>query len=429
MNHKRRIGLYLSAPVVLRNPNYVPVLQDKLGLNLVILGFSGEVTPEIKAFSPFDGFPLSDENLRDLVATHLDGQTVDTTEYDHVRASIGPSVRAQGDDTEFREAIRTLKACGVEVWICGGSWTERRLMFCPCEERTNQWYEALYCYWANQYGVDGVDITHARYPMGSMPRGLGACSCARCSRVADRMNYSMGRMQAGLLNVVEQVRRLDADLLRLALRHGLGLFDFLQMVGMDGAVIDWFRFRSEVMTRNLTRFRLAVREAAGPDILFGSDTYPASLSLYVGHNHTEWARFSDFASPLVSHIPAFVTNTLIEWARYVRSVNPALSETDALRLIYRLTGYDGVGLPETIADYHLEDASLFVRSVPVKDVVLQDVVKARLYLPPAIPSYPIIQGEGWPKETIDAIVEGIYQAGHDGVIFQGTGALVDYTIH
>ena len=302
-------------------------------------------------------------------------------------------------------------------------------MFCPCEERTNRWYEALYCYWATQYGVNGVDITHARYPMGSILRGLGACSCSRCSRAADRMNYSMGGMQAGLLNVVEQARTLNPHLLSLALRRGLGLFDFFQIIGMDDAFTNWFRFRSELMTRNLTRFRLAVREAAGPDIVFGSDTYPASLSLYVGHNHTEWARFSDFASPLVSHIPAFVTNTLTGWARYVCSVNPALSETDALRLIYQLTGYDGIGLPETIADYYSEDQDRMFQTIPVKDLVLHDIVKARLYLPANIPSYPIIHGEGWPKEAIDGIVEGIYQAGHDGVIFQGTGALVDYRVH
>ena len=40
MEKKRRVGVYLSASVVLDNPDYVEVLRDEIGLNLAVLGAS-----------------------------------------------------------------------------------------------------------------------------------------------------------------------------------------------------------------------------------------------------------------------------------------------------------------------------------------------------------------------------------------------------
>ncbi|MBI4551463.1 MAG: hypothetical protein HY710_04295, partial [Candidatus Latescibacteria bacterium] len=225
-----------------------------------------------------------------------------------------------------------------------------------------------------------------------------------------------------------RLQSLNARLLTTACRQGMGPFDFLQLLGGQSGLIDWFRFRTELLTRNLKRFHREVHRAAGPDIIFGTDTHPASLSLFVGHNHADWAEFSDFASPLVSHIPAFVVNTLIVWARFLQEANPGLRETDALSIIYRLVGYDGLGLPDTIDAYHLDDQDRLFRSIPVKDLVMQDLIKARLYLPTEIPSYPIIHGEGWPREAILGIMTGAEEVGHDGLIFQGTRELVDFEI-
>jgi hypothetical protein len=426
--HPRRVGIYLTAEIILRNPDYVNALRDRLGLNLVIIGFSGQLSKAMLAMSPFDGVPLSDACLHSLVGTHLDGQPVDTTEFELVRRSVGPSVRTGGDDAGFREAIQRVHDVGLEVWIGGGSWTERRLMLCPSQEPVNRWYEALNIYWATQYGIEGVNITHARYPMGSFPRGIGSCVCQECTRTAAEMGYDMDEMKAALHGTLERLRNMDARLLATACQQGLGLFDFIQMGRMSPGVLDWFRFRAAVVGRNLRRFRRAVRAAAGPGVVFGTDTHPVSLSIFVGHNHAEWATFSDFASPLVSHVPAFVVNTVVEWARIIQRVNPGLSETDALRLVYRFLGYDGLGLPKTIGGYCLEDQARMFRRIPLEDLVMHDLIKARLSLPQSIPSYPVIHGEGWPRKSILGIMAGADEAGHDGIILQGTGELVSYKL-
>ena len=114
----------------------------------------------------------------------------------------------------------------------------------------------------------------------------------------------------------------------------------------------------------------------------------------MGHNHAAWGTFSDFASPLVSHISVFVCDTLMVWARFLRELQPALSEAEALQAVYRFVGYDEVGLPASIAGYELDHPERLAHVLPLEDLILCDLIKARLWLSPELPSYPIIHGTG-----------------------------------
>jgi hypothetical protein len=423
---KKRTGIYLTTQQILDNPDYVRVLRDRIGLDLAILGFSGEAAPRVLAQSPFDGVPLSDACLHSLVVRHLDGGPVDPREFDWARQSVGPALRAGGSDAQFRRAVDSLRRTGVEIWIGAGAWTERRLMFCPSHPGVNGWFEALYVDLATRYGADGLDITHARYPMCSFPRGLFSCTCARCAAAAAALGYDLEEMKDALRAGLDRLRTVDTRLLGQVCRLGAGPFDFLQLLGIRPGVVDWFRFRAELLKQNLRRFHRAVHQAAGPGFVFGTDTHPASLSLFVGHHHPDWAEFSDFASPLVSHISAFVCDTFAVWARFLQQLKPGLEETDALQGVYRFAGYDGMGLPDTIAGFDPEHPARLACLIPLEALVMRDLLKARLYLPAGLPSYPIIHGTGWPRPAIEAIVRGAADAGHDGIIWQGTDELVDF---
>ena len=208
MARKRRTGIYLTAGQILANPDYVQVLCDEIGLNLVVLSFSGELSQDVLDCSPFDGVPLSDACLHSLLIRHLDGDPVDPLEFDQVRASVGPSVHAGGDEQTFCRALDALRAAGVEVWMGASSWTHRRLMFCPSNEEVNAWYAALYTHLATQYDVDGLDVTHARYPMGSFPRGLFSCTCDACAAEAEARGFAQGGNRRWIaLDVFELSRR------------------------------------------------------------------------------------------------------------------------------------------------------------------------------------------------------------------------------
>ncbi|HXF64820.1 MAG TPA: hypothetical protein VNK95_24550, partial [Caldilineaceae bacterium] len=428
------IGIYLTPATILQNPGYLETLRDQLGLNLLVLIYTGELPQSVLDASPFDGVPPSPDRVRALISRHLDGNP-STAKFDNAMKSVGPHVAAGGDDDELRQAIDAAKRAGLEIWFMGGAWTASDydvLMYCPSKEENNRWYEAVYTYLATGYGVDGVDITHARYPMTSYPRGLLLCTCDDCARAAAELGYDMAAIQADLHHAIDRLQRLD---MRRFVEFGcrdMGPFDYLQILGMRRGVIDWFKFRAELLARNLKRFRDAVHRAAGDDFIFGNDTYPASFSMLAGHNHSRWSEFSDFASPLLSHVDIFPMRTLTVSAQYLRSLHAGLSEADALGLVYRFFGYDGLKMPSTIADFALGEPDCEFRNIPLRELMRLDLAKARFYLPPDIPSYPIIQGGGaphpWPKPIIEQIIADILELGHDGYIFQGASSLVDFQL-
>ena len=135
-------GIYLTTKVVLEHPDYVTRLRDEIGLNTVVLGFTGEMSDEVKRLSPYGDKMPSDEELEGLILRHFDGRPVDPREYEQAKALCGPGVSASGDDATFRKVVDQLKDEGLDVWTYGGAWTIRRLMFCPSHPDTRDWIEA-----------------------------------------------------------------------------------------------------------------------------------------------------------------------------------------------------------------------------------------------------------------------------------------------
>ena len=405
------IGIYLGAKDVLRNPGYLEALRDRLGLNLVILGFSGEIPGTVRAQSPFGTHPVSEERLHELLCRHVDELPSYGTPrpgvLDTQTLCIGPNVAEQGSDAELRAAIAVARKAGVRVWLLSGGWTVddfNVLMYCPSEGATLNWFESLYTHLATDYGVDGLDITHARYIMTSRSRGLGLCACARCARTAAQHGHDMGQMIADLRDAVVRVRRANPKHLVEVAGHSLGPMDLLQFLGLRPGVLQWFELRCRLMEHNMASLRDAVHRSAGPAFVFGTDTYPASLSVLAGHNHRRFGEFSDFASPLLSHVDLFPMETMVVWGQWLMARQPEICESDALRIACRLAGYDALDMPDTIADFGFGGRPLTPdwrgeddcewRHNPLRAMLRLDMAKARLYLPDDLPSYPIIQGGG-----------------------------------
>lgn len=442
---KRRVGIYLGASDILENPGYLETLRERLGLNMVIISFCGQLSEAVLKFNPYDGQPPTDDCVRSLICRRIDGKLC-SEDFSSAYRSTGPSVgrHSAADERLMRRAIDEAHRVGLEVWLlseawAAGDWAE--LMYCPSNPKVNRWYEAVYTHIATHYGVEGLDITHARYPMTSHPRAMFICGCDECAKTAAAMGYDMAQMKADIWDALKRLREADGKRLAVVCAEGMGPFDYMQLLGMKEGVIQWFKFRANVLADQFARFHTAVHAAAGEQFIFGTDTYPASLSIYAGHNHARWNEFSDFASPLLSHVDIFPMHTMIVWARFLQSLWPDVSESEALRVIYRLVGYDTLAMPINYTDYALGsdpgpawrgEPDCEWRHVPLRDLLRLDMAKARLYLPAGIPSYPIIQGGGaphdWPREIIAQVMADADALGHNGVIFQGTTSLVDYKL-
>ncbi len=242
----------------------------------------------------------------------------------------------------------------------------------------------------------------------------------------------METMVADIQDAYVRLKKTSSTRLVEVARSGLGVFDLFQLLGLQPGVVDWFRFRAELLEKNLTRFRAAVHNVGGEDFVFGTDTYPASLSMLVGHNHARWAQFSDFASPLLSHVDIFPMMTLTRWAEFLQATCFDLAEAEALEIVYRIAGYGQLGLPGSVKDFALGEPDCEFRNIPLEDIVTLDMQKARLYLPDGIPSYPILQGGGaphdWPIDIVKRLHASALAGGHNGVIYQGTKLLVDFDL-
>jgi hypothetical protein len=434
MTKSARVGLYLDPEIIVRNPGYLEALRDRIGLNWVILTFSGELPPEVLAHSPYDSVPPSPERVRELIAYHLDGQPC-TDDLAVALRGVGPHVSASTPqkDADMRQAIAMCHAAGLDVWFMAGMYTAHEsLMFCPSNKENERWYEAYYTHLATAYGVQGIDITHARFPKTSLPRGIFLCACAACTQAATELGYDMEAMRSDIADALTRLKQLSPKQLTTLATSTLGPLDALHFVGLRPGLLDWFRFRAELVARNMKHFHTVVLRAAGPDFIFGADNYPASLSLFAGHDQTRWGEFSDFASPLLSHVDAFPMKTWAAWAQQFQAWFPQLAEAEALQLAYRLGGYADLDLPHNLADFALGEPDSEYRHMPLREIVRSDMAKAKLYLPEGLPAYPIIQGGGapwdWPLLIVQQLMADAMELGYDGYIFQGTRVLMAYDL-
>jgi hypothetical protein len=434
MTKSARVGLYLDPEIIVRNPGYLEALRDRIGLNWVILTFNGKLPPEVLAHSPYDSVPPSPARVRELIAYHLDGQPC-TDDLDVALRSVGPHVSASTPqkDAEMRQAIAMCHAAGLDVWFMAGMYTAyESLMFCPSNKENECWYDAYYTHLATAYGVQGIDITHARFPKTSLPRGIFLCACAACTKAATELGYDMGAMRSDIAHALTRLKQLTPKQLTTLATTTLGSLDALHFVGLRPGLLDWFRFRADLIARNMKHFHTVVHQAAGPHFIFGADNYPASLSLFAGHDQTRWGEFSDFASPLLSHVDAFPMKTWAAWARQFQAWFPQLPEAEALQLAYRLGGYVDLDLPDNLADFALGEPDSEYRHMPLREIVRSDMAKAKLYLPEGLPAYPIIQGGGapwdWPLPIVQQLMADALELGYAGYIFQGTRVLMEYDL-
>ena len=416
----------MSVSVVNEDPGYLDALQQKIGLtHLLLSGHPVRLSSDTLALNPYAGAADPRDVVKDLVCRGFDGEIPGNLDEARTgQGGRGPSV-AFGDDSGLRRAIDVARARGLTAWYVGGAWTANSLMFCPSKERVNAWLEAVYADVARSYEVAAIDVTHARYPKFDFVESLFQCACPDCARSAADLGYDLPGMVDALRRMVERLGRISADKLAAAARGSAGYFDLLQVLPEAAALGPWLSFRCDLLARNLRRFHQAVH-ATGRPVLFASDTYPPALAALVGHRYGEWASHSDFSSPLLSHIFAFITRGFASWTRFLQARISGLSESDALTALYGLTGYDGLGMPDTIEALGLDWPDGEFRHVPIVGLMERDLEKSRRYLSPGLPSYPIIQGGVWPAEVVRGLIAAADRLGHDGIIFQGSGSLFAY---
>lgn len=422
------VGLYADPATVAADPASLDTAQREIGLNRVIFGGPFNFSPETRALNPV---------IKDPQHT-------------------APGLGLTDDDSTLRRAIDEAHRRGIKVWgIISTYWAGaenapdlmardlngRRMdefqrfpfaheqasyTFCPNDEQVNAWFEAALVEMATGYAFDGFALTHFRFSHAAFFQELLACGCPVCREAANRSGYDFDRMKSAVLGSVNALQHAPCQLLHRAAALNLGFTDLLQALGQDGGgVIDWLNFRADSITHNLRRFHIAVRKVAGPDFAFGSDVYYPALAMLVGHRYRDFAATCEHILPLLPHVEIHCLDVLASFAQLLTQWVDGLCEHDALQLVYQLFGFDGLNLPTSIAGLHMgnpPDAE--PQLAALGDLVTSELYKARLLSGDKVKSYPVLKGAIWPDETVHRLIGAVRDAGHNGVVLQGTSALM-----
>ena len=200
----------------------------------------------------------------------------------------------------------------------------------------------------------------------------------------------------------------------LALVEGkAGFWDFVRWLGDDEVVLEWLECRALLLSGQMEGFRRAVGDAAGEDKVFGSDVFPPSIALLGGHLYEAWEKGADYLTGGSSFggvvgWATTVTNLATEWAPALCRTVAGLTEEEALRLIYRLFGYDDLDLPLSVEEIRKGP-------LPLEDMFAREMARLKGGTSGAIPLYPPVSAQGTP-ERVRKLCAAVADNGCDGAM-------------
>lgn len=226
------------------------------------------------------------------------------------------------------------------------------------------------------------------------------------------MGYDFEAMKRGMIRLRQRLRAMDGAGLKRALDTGPGFFDVLTALGHDTQVLSWLKFRCDLLTARMRQFREAV-EGTGRKIEFGTDCFPPTFALLGGHDYPEWERVVSFISGGFGGIVGWggVGPQLFgSWTRKLCGQTGSPRESDVLSLLYRLFGYDGLGLPRNLVELE--------KGGHASVIAMHEVLKMGAQKSGEVGSYPPL-GLNGEADDVRRICEAVAESGHQGVIASG----------
>jgi hypothetical protein len=183
--------------------------------------------------------------------------------------------------------------------------------------------------------------------------------------VAAKLGYDSDALRRAPKQLERRLRELsDRDVERDA---SGGVFGGLGLIGYDGAVVDWLRFRMDVLTGFVERVKEHLRGLGTPRTL-GMGPRTASFAPLAGYDFARLGRVLDYFMPKHYFWHRGYDGMYGTWSRSVRALstwNPGLSEAGAFRAVRALWGVDvpgveslsalGDGFPPSFFSHYVPD--------------------------------------------------------------------------
>ena len=348
---------------------------------------------------------------------------------------VGPAY----DDSKLLRVIDEASKLGVEVWAHLGLWGYGGDIFpdlafrddhgdiipdeficwgvpiCPNDTEVRDWTAECLQYIAKHYDVKAIDVDHGHYPPPASITGLFGCCCHKCEARARDLGYDFGAMKASLSVLREHVAGLTLSQFKRASYLSYGFLDFLSYVGYDSYLLDWFRFRSQVVTEHMRVLTQAVHEAVGDTCPVDSHLFPPTIAFLSGQDLPQWEKAVDRLTagwgPVVGWGESQI-NSFVIWAKKLCDHIDGLDQRTALTVIYRFFGYDQLPMPYSMAE-------LEARRFPMVDVISLEIKKAALLFSGDKPFLPPYRSYELPVEEVSRLGEAIKSVGAAGFITGG----------
>ena len=426
--HRRRLIWFCQTESIAANPDVLQKLKDEIGLTTIMpespichtSGFAA--SRELAQRGPFEDWrsrqelwPKGKEGIYPPVAGIVSGF----------------------DDAPLQRVIEASKKAGIEVWGHIGLWCyggdvypehamrdiegnqldlrykQWGIGLCPSRTEINEWTRDGLVEAVKQYGIDGFCVDHARYAAPANLHGLFACGCRACQEGAEALGFAFESLREGLLQWRERIKGTSRERLLSFLRGRPGFWDFLAWLGDDEVILEWLECRALLLVEQMEEFRTAVKNAAGEEKAFGSDVFPPSIALLGGHLYDEWERGADYLTGGSSFggvvgWATTVTNLATEWAPALCGVVDGLTEEEALRLIYRLFGYDDFDLPLSVE-------GIRQGVLPLEEIFAREVARLKAGTSGNVPLYPPVSAQGEP-ERVRRLCQAVVENGCDGAM-------------
>ena len=423
--HPKRLIWFCSTEHLAEHPEWLPKLRDEIGLTTImpeshVCHTSGfRASDDIAARGPFEDW----RDRPDLWPRGLEGT------YPPVAGTVGGF-----DDAPLLKVIEVARAAGIEVWghlglysYGGDAYPEYAMQdiegrpldvrykrwgigLCPSRSEINDWTRDCLVDVASRYDVDGFCVDHARFPAPASPSALLACGCERCQDEAGRLGYDFVGMRSDVVSFLERLRQLTAADIR-----SLSTVDGSILSGLDAGpgVVDWFRFRTDLLACRMAEFRTAIGNAASRNLVFGSDVFAPSIAYLGGQNYASWEQATDYLTGGSSHGGVVgwatgATNLAAEWTTAICGGQNGPGEGETLGLIYALFGVSGLGLPDSVSG--LNNGEL-----PIGRLYDREVAKLRATTSGRVPLYPPIAGGSNP-ELLRELCSTVVKRGCDGAM-------------
>lgn len=398
--HKRRVIWFCGTEKVAANPEHLSRLRDSVGLTTIM--------PESPVCHT-SGFRASDE-----MAARGPFEDWRSREDRHPRAAEGIYPPVAGivggfDDTDLRRVIDAAHDAGIEVWGHIGLWSYGGEIFpeyamrdvdgnevgsrwhrwgtglCPSHPQVDGWTADGLAEAATAYDLEGFCVDHARYPHPANLHALTACACEYCCVAGRELGFHADTLVGIAREARNALQRLEAPRVRRALTSDLRGSDLLVALGVPPQTQEWLRMRAAILAHRMESFRQRVR-AVKPDLVFGSDVFAPSISLWGGQDLGRWEQATDFitggssAGGVVGWATG-ATSAAAEWARALREVDADVVETDASTLVLRILQHDDSDVPRDpdalmgeLPDQPLPITGLYEREIARLVVVTSDHV-------------------------------------------------------